>query len=181
MTNTDPLVQDYLTRLEDAARSLPPGDRVELLHDITGHLSAAQDAASDELGLRTALDRLGEPKEVVLAYAGHGTDGLPPDAAGSACAAGSPAAPSRRRVQSAGITALAVTALVLLLTGATHGLRPRGFCGSPLRPAADPSGGGCAPLLDGPRTLAVVLLITGALILAAAAGSTVAARRALRA
>ena len=178
MTDTDPLVQRYLTRLEDAARRLPPGDRIELLHDITGHLSAAQDGATDELALRTALDRLGEPEEVVSAYAEHGSDGLPPDAAGSPRAAAGSAAPPRGRAVLTGTTALASTALVLLLAGATDGLRPRGFCGSPLRPAVDPSGGGCAPLLNGPRALAVLLLIAGALTLTAAAVATLAARRA---
>lgn len=180
MTNTDPLVHDYLTRLEDAARTLPPGHRMELRHDITGHLSAAQEAATDELALRTALDRLGEPEEVVSAYAEHGTDGLPPSAAGSADATRVSAAPPPKWAQTAVTTALAVTALVLLLAGATYGLRPRGFCGSPLRPAVDPSGGGCAPLLDGPRTLAMLLLLAGALALAAAAVAAVSARRARR-
>lgn len=177
MTNTDPLVHDYLTRLEDAARTLPAGNRMELLHDITGHLSAAQDAATDELALRTALDRLGEPEEVVAAYAEHRTDDLSPDTAGSGRAARSTAAPRRGRTHSAVTTALAITGLVLLIAGATHGLRPRGFCGSPLRPAVDPSGGGCAPLLEGPRTLAVLFLMAGALALAAAALAAVAARR----
>ena len=180
MTNTDPLVHDCLTRLEDAARTLPPGHRMELLHDITGHLSAAQDAATDELALRTALDRLGEPEEVVAAYAEHRTDDLSPDTAGSGHAPRSSAAPPRGRARSAVTTILAVIGLVLLLAGATHGLRPRGFCGSPLRPAIDPSGGGCAPLLEGPRTLAMLLLLAGGLALAAAAVAAVAARRTRR-
>ena len=180
MTNTDPVVHEYLTRLEDAARALPPRHRMELLHDITGHLSAAQDAAADELALRTALDRLGEPEEVVAAYAEHRTDGLAPFAASSARAAQASAAPPRGRAHCAVTTALAVTGLVLLLVGAADGLRPRGFCGSPLRPAIDPSGGGCAPFLDGPRALAVTLLVAGALALAAAAVAAVAARRARR-
>lgn len=180
MTNTDPLVHDYLTRLEDAARSLPPGHRVELLHDITGHLSAAQDAATDELALRTALDRLGEPEEVVSAYAEQATDRLAAGAAGDERGPGASAGPPPRRARFALATVLSVSGLVLLLAGAAEGLRPRGLCGSPLRPAIDPSGGGCAPFLDGPRVLAVALLVTGALAVAVAAVATVGTWRARR-
>ena len=177
MTNSDPLVHDYLTRLADAARSLPPGQRVELLHDITGHLSAAQAAATDELSLRTALDRLGEPEEVVSAYAEHTTDGLPPGTADSAHSARILHEPPPKGARSAVTTILAALGLLLLLAGATAGLRPRGFCGSPLRPAVDPSGGFCAPFLDGPRTLALTLLVAGALTVATAIVSALRARR----
>ncbi len=65
----DSLVDDYLARLTTAAQSLPPERRVELLEGITEHLQAARaaGAAADEAAVRTLLDRLGEPEEIVAA------------------------------------------------------------------------------------------------------------------
>lgn len=67
MTTTDALVTDYLTRLNAAAAVLPPDRRAELLEGIGEHIDAARasGAAPDEAGVRTLLDRLGEPAEIV--------------------------------------------------------------------------------------------------------------------
>lgn len=71
------LVQDYLRRLERAAAVLPPDRRAELLEGITEHLAAARaaGAAADEAAVRTLLDRLGEPEDIVAAA----REDLPPE------------------------------------------------------------------------------------------------------
>lgn len=65
MSGTDALVAGYLERLERAAAGLPPDRRSELLEGIAEHISSAD--AVDEAGVRTLLDRLGEPEEIVAA------------------------------------------------------------------------------------------------------------------
>jgi hypothetical protein len=63
----DQLVSEYLGRLETAAAELPPDRRIELLEEIREHIEAARaaGAAADEAAVRTLLDRLGEPEEIV--------------------------------------------------------------------------------------------------------------------
>ncbi len=65
----DHVVTDYLSRLDVAAASLPPARRAELLQEIREHIDAARaaGAAADEATVRTMLDRLGEPEEIVAA------------------------------------------------------------------------------------------------------------------
>ena len=65
----DHVVNDYLNRLDVAAASLPPARRAELLEEIREHIDAARaaGAAADEATVRTMLDRLGEPEEIVAA------------------------------------------------------------------------------------------------------------------
>jgi hypothetical protein len=67
--HTDPLVDDYLRRLEAAASGLPPDRRLELVSEIRGHLREAlgQIPKGDEAGVRNVLDRLGAPEEVAAA------------------------------------------------------------------------------------------------------------------
>jgi hypothetical protein len=67
--SVDTLVEDYLARLQRAATALPPDRRDELVEGITEHLAAARaaGAAADEAAVRTLLDRLGEPEEIVAA------------------------------------------------------------------------------------------------------------------
>ncbi|NMM22114.1 MAG: hypothetical protein HHJ11_01200 [Phycicoccus sp.] len=71
MTNntTDRLVDDYLARLADAAQGLPLDRRAELLSEIQEHIVAARagGAGTDEAAVRTMLDRLGEPADIVAA------------------------------------------------------------------------------------------------------------------
>jgi len=71
MTNSTAgrLVDDYLTRLADAARALPPDRRTELLSAIREHIDAwmSGNTGADEPAIRTMLDRLGEPDDIVAA------------------------------------------------------------------------------------------------------------------
>ncbi|MCY7374285.1 MAG: hypothetical protein LH461_11410 [Spirochaetaceae bacterium] len=70
----DPLVRDYLVRLADAGRILPADRRAEVLADVREHLRHAVateelPGSSREVAVRTALDRLGPPEEIVRAEA----------------------------------------------------------------------------------------------------------------
>ena len=71
MTNStaDRLVDDYLTRLAGASQALPPDRRTELLAEIRGHIAASLSGATDadEAAVRTMLDRLGDPADIVAA------------------------------------------------------------------------------------------------------------------
>ncbi len=66
----DVLVADYLARLAHAAAGLPAPRRDELLEEIDAHIrSARADGGNDEAAVRTLLDRLGTPEEIVAAAA----------------------------------------------------------------------------------------------------------------
>ena len=67
--HTDPLVDEYLRRLEVAAAGLPADRRLELVSEIRGHLREAlrQVPEGDQAGVRNALERLGAPEEVAAA------------------------------------------------------------------------------------------------------------------
>ena len=69
--NADPLVEDYLRHLEAVASGLPAYRRDELLAEIRAHLDEAlrQVPAGDEAAVRSMLDRLGSPEEIVAAAA----------------------------------------------------------------------------------------------------------------
>ncbi len=62
-----PLAEDYLRRLRQAGRRLPPERLGELLADIEGHLADAipPDASDDEA--LEVLERLGPPGEIIEA------------------------------------------------------------------------------------------------------------------
>jgi hypothetical protein len=72
-TVVDSLVEDYLGRLHAAAAVLPPEQRADLLDGIREHIADARaaGAAADEATVRTLLDRLGTPEEIVAAAAGE--------------------------------------------------------------------------------------------------------------
>jgi Domain of unknown function (DUF4190) len=67
--HTDPLVDDYLRRLDAAASALPAHRRDELLSEIRDHLREAllQTPAGDKAAVRNVLERLGPPEEIVAA------------------------------------------------------------------------------------------------------------------
>ena len=75
--NADPLVEDYLRHLEAAASGLPAYRREELLAEIREHLAEAmrQVPAGDEAAVRSVLERLGSPEEIVAAAADPMPDG----------------------------------------------------------------------------------------------------------
>jgi hypothetical protein len=64
-----PLVDDYLRRLERAAAHLPRARRAELVAEIRRHVDEAllEASARDEVAVRNALERLGEPEEIAAA------------------------------------------------------------------------------------------------------------------
>jgi uncharacterized membrane protein len=66
-TTLHPLAEDYLERLRNAARSLPRGRRDDLVADIESHLAESAPAGAPEADVRTALDRLGDPDQIVAA------------------------------------------------------------------------------------------------------------------
>ncbi len=76
---SDPVVDDYLRRLDSAARVLPDDRRRELVDEIAGHIaeSRASGLVGNEAQLRTLLDRLGAPAEIVAAAREDG-DGFAP-------------------------------------------------------------------------------------------------------
>ena len=69
MTNStaDRLVDNYLAHLTDAAQALPPDRRTELLSEIREHIAASRagEMGTDEAAVRTMLDRLGQPADIV--------------------------------------------------------------------------------------------------------------------
>jgi hypothetical protein len=70
--DTDPLVRDYLGRLEAASWPLAPTRRAELAEEVREHIEAALGEAGgrDAATIRGVLDRLGPPEEIVAAEAG---------------------------------------------------------------------------------------------------------------
>jgi uncharacterized membrane protein len=78
-TDLHPLAQAYLGRLAESARSLPRDDAAELVADISDHLREALPATPSEAEVRTVLDRLGTPQELVTAAGGPASHpGAPP-------------------------------------------------------------------------------------------------------
>jgi hypothetical protein len=69
MATTHPLADDYLKRLERAARPLPRRDRDALLADIRGHFDAGLTPNSTEADVRNLLEKLGSPEDVAAAAA----------------------------------------------------------------------------------------------------------------
>ena len=72
--HTDPLVDDYLRRLDAAASRLPADQREELVSEIRDHLQEAigQTPTGDQAAVRNALERLGSPEEIAAAAADPG-------------------------------------------------------------------------------------------------------------
>jgi hypothetical protein len=66
---TDRLVDDYLSRLEEAAAHLQRSRRTELIAEIREHIEVAlrEEDAAGEVAVRNVLERLGPPEEIVEA------------------------------------------------------------------------------------------------------------------
>jgi hypothetical protein len=66
---TDRLVDDYMSRLEEAAAHLQRSRRAELIAEIREHIEAAlrEEDAAGEVAVRNVLERLGPPEEIVEA------------------------------------------------------------------------------------------------------------------
>src|SRR5271154_37629 len=69
--HTDPLIGDYLRRLEAAASALPAHRRDELVGEIRDHLREAlrQAPAGDKAAVRDVLERLGSREKTAAAAA----------------------------------------------------------------------------------------------------------------
>ncbi|MBI4939284.1 MAG: hypothetical protein HY830_00885 [Actinobacteria bacterium] len=66
---THPLVVDWFARLDAAALAagVPASRRAELAAELGDHVAAALGGAADDVTVRAALDRLGDPEDVVAA------------------------------------------------------------------------------------------------------------------
>jgi hypothetical protein len=64
---TDRLIDEYLSRLEDAAAHMQRARRTELVAEIRGHIETAldQEQAAGEAAVRNVLERLGPPEDIV--------------------------------------------------------------------------------------------------------------------
>jgi hypothetical protein len=101
----DPLVDDYLRRLDAAAAGLPRERRAELVEEIEQHVDEAlgDAGAHDESTVRNVLERLGTPEEI-------------------AAAAGPAPAPERGRLELAALIVLSVS-FILPVIGYLIGAR----------------------------------------------------------
>lgn len=71
--DVDRLVQSYLGRLAREADPLPVERRTELLAEVASHIAEARAAGADSpAAIRTVLEQLGDPEEIVAAA----TEGL---------------------------------------------------------------------------------------------------------
>ena len=68
-----PEVARFLARLESTAAGLPPARREELVSEIGEHLREALPDGATDAQVRSVLDRLGDPADIVAAE----TDGVP--------------------------------------------------------------------------------------------------------
>jgi hypothetical protein len=64
-----PLAEEYLARLRAAAGRLPPDRRDDLIAEIEAHLAESLPSDATEAQVRTAIDRLGDPEQIVAAEA----------------------------------------------------------------------------------------------------------------
>lgn len=76
-TRLHPMAEDYLERLEVAARVLPDQDRHDLVAELRGHLAAGLDEAASDAEVRNLLDDLGSPADIVAAAAPQDETGTP--------------------------------------------------------------------------------------------------------
>lgn len=75
-SHADPIISAYLSRLEAAMATSPPGRRNEIISEIRAHIDEAlQEAgASDEVTVRNVLERLGPPEEIASAASTPGPE-----------------------------------------------------------------------------------------------------------
>ena len=122
----DRLVDDWLARVEQAAADLPDHRRAELLADLREHITVARaDLTTEtEAGVRTILERLGDPATIAAEARRHEPD--PPPAPPAWPAAGSATAPagqsSRRRRTGAWVAVVVAVVAVVCLGCAVAGL-----------------------------------------------------------
>jgi hypothetical protein len=78
----DDVVAGYLARVRAAAAGLDPARREELIDDLREHIATARAELSPETeaGLRTLLDRLGDPAAIVAEASAGEPAATPPPA-----------------------------------------------------------------------------------------------------
>lgn len=127
---TDP-IEDYRARLRAASEPLDATVRADLLEDVHGHLEEIRRTAGSEAEIRTALDRLGPPEEIVHAAASDGGNVAPSAATAPPVA---PDTPARMEADTAtmprasgptsgsgGVRGRDTTAILLVVFGAVGG------------------------------------------------------------
>jgi uncharacterized membrane protein len=109
----DDLVADYLSRVRAAAAGLDPGRREELIEDLREHIGAARAELSPEteVGVRTVLERLGDPAAIVA----EASAAEPPATPVAAPAAEPPPVPAPRSNRA--LMAVLITVLAMFLIG----------------------------------------------------------------
>jgi hypothetical protein len=75
---TDDIVDQFLEELDAALRGLSPDVRRQMVEDVAGHIAEGRARLDplDEVGLRSLLDRVGDP-EAIAAEAGFGVPQRP--------------------------------------------------------------------------------------------------------
>lgn len=123
--STDPLdrlVEDYLTEVARATAALPAGQRDDLIADLREHITVARAELDPptEAGIRTILDRLGEP----AAIAEEARLGEPVSAASTSASPHAatilrpPAVRPRRSTGTLALVLASVLVLILVVVGA---------------------------------------------------------------
>ena len=92
-TRLHPMAEDYLDRLEAAARVLPDQDRDELVSELRAHLTAGLSEAASDADVRNMLDELGPPADIVAAATPEGEPGTPLPHPSGTGASGPPPSP----------------------------------------------------------------------------------------
>jgi hypothetical protein len=123
-----PAISGYLARLEAAAAGLPAWRREELVAEIRSHLNEALLTAADgdDAAVRSAVDRLGDPADIVAAEGAPAPDAAPPATPAPPPYAGGPGygwqpAPSPARGLGAGWGPIELVAVVGLAVGVLTG------------------------------------------------------------
>src|SRR5262249_39686345 len=112
-TDDDQLVEDYLRELHSAAQGLPADRRDELIEEITAHIAQARQSDDSPMAVRTILDRLGDPADIVRAAA----DTPPGSPAWSGAPGSGPGHPVTAAAQPGRAGALELAAVLFLLLG----------------------------------------------------------------
>jgi hypothetical protein len=112
-TTLPPLAEDYLARLDRAARGLPPPDRDELLAELRSHLQAGLAPDASDADVLNLLHELGSPEDIVAA--------AQPDRATPLTAASRPASPWGP-LEVVAVVGLTVGAFVLPVVGPLVGI-----------------------------------------------------------
>lgn len=123
-----PAIAGYLARLEAAAAHLPDWRREELVAEIRSHVNEALVCAADDddAAVYAAVDRLGDPADIVAAEGGspapaYGAPGAPPPSGGGPGYGWQPAPAAPARGLGAGWGPVELIAVIGLAIGVLTG------------------------------------------------------------